>query len=112
MTTQSIWRRYHAALLIAFLAVFVAGCAAGDARFTTESLAGFWQGCWHGLIAPFTFLIGLFKDNVEIYERFNNGAWYDFGFILGIGFLFGSREFNRRARAFNDSVAAKNAAGE
>ena len=27
----------------------------------------------------------LFADGVRIYETNNNGRWYDFGFMLGIG---------------------------
>lgn len=52
-------------------------------------MAGFWLGLWHGIIAPVTFLISLFTDNVNIYEVHNNGNWYDFGFVLGAGILFG-----------------------
>ena len=48
-------------------------------------LAGFWGGLWHGMIAPITFLISLFADGVSIYETNNNGRWYEFGFMLGIG---------------------------
>jgi len=47
--------------------------------------AGFWGGLWHGMIAPFTFLISLFAQGVSIYETNNNGRWYEFGFMLGIG---------------------------
>lgn len=47
--------------------------------------AGFWVGFWHGLIAPLIFLIGLFTPKVKAYETNNNGRWYDFGFLLGIG---------------------------
>jgi hypothetical protein len=49
------------------------------------SPAGFWAGLWHGIIAPITFIVSLFADGVRIYETNNNGRWYDFGFILGIG---------------------------
>lgn len=52
-------------------------------------VAGFWQGFWHGLIAPITFIMSLFKDNVGIYELHNNGKWYNFGFILGLMIVFG-----------------------
>ncbi len=52
--------------------------------------AGFWAGVWHGIIAPFVFLIGLFTPNVKVYEVNNNGRWYDFGFLLGIGAFSGS----------------------
>ena len=51
--------------------------------------AGFFAGLWHGIIAPITFVISLFTDNVNIYEVHNNGNWYDFGFVLGAGILFG-----------------------
>jgi hypothetical protein len=47
--------------------------------------AGFWGGLWHGMIAPLTFLISLFAEGVSIYETNNNGRWYEFGFMLGIG---------------------------
>lgn len=49
------------------------------------SPAGFWAGFWHGIIAPLIFIIGLFSEKVKIYETKNNGRWYDFGFVLGIG---------------------------
>ena len=52
-------------------------------------VAGFWLGLWHGIIAPITFVISLFTDNVSLYEVHNNGNWYDFGFVLGAGILFG-----------------------
>lgn len=54
-----------------------------------ESSKGFWWGLWHGIISPITFIVSLFNDNVSIYETNNNGGWYNFGFILGIGFSFG-----------------------
>lgn len=52
---------------------------------------GFWYGLWHGIIAPFSFLASLFNDDVAVYATNNNGGWYDFGFLIGIGGLtFGS----------------------
>lgn len=50
---------------------------------------GFWSGLWHGIIAPVTFIISLFSDTVAMYDVNNNGSWYDFGFVLGAGILFG-----------------------
>lgn len=50
---------------------------------------GFWGGLWHGIIAPFTFLVSLFSDSVAMYAVNNNGGWYDFGFVLGAGIIFG-----------------------
>jgi hypothetical protein len=54
---------------------------------------GFWGGFWHGLITPISFIGSLFFDSISIYAVDNNGAWYDFGFIIGIGGLsiFGDR---------------------
>ncbi len=52
--------------------------------------AGFWVGLWHGLIAPFVFIVSFFNTNIRIYETNNNGKWYDFGFLIGVGALSGS----------------------
>lgn len=53
----------------------------------TTDKVGFWYGLWHGMIAPFSWVCSLFMDSVSIYATYNNGGWYDFGFILGIGAL-------------------------
>lgn len=78
-----------------WLVLVLAACAAGanpevgTPAPDTDSVAGFWLGLWHGIISPITFLISLFTDDVNIYEVYNNGNWYDFGFVLGAGILFG-----------------------
>ena len=69
--------------------VLMSGCAAGHnpAAHTVNEvgyIAGFWRGLWHGMIAPITFILSLFTDNVHFYEVHNNGGWYNFGFLLGI----------------------------
>lgn len=51
--------------------------------------AGFLWGLWHGLIAPVSFIGSLFLDDVAMYAVNNNGGWYDFGFVIGAGILFG-----------------------
>ena len=74
--------------------LLLAGCAAGpnptlntvDAAGKT---AGFWSGLWHGVISPVTFIISLFNKHVNIYDVYNNGNWYNFGFILGVLIIFG-----------------------
>jgi len=48
-------------------------------------LPGFWMGFWHGCIAPVTFFVSLFTDQIRIYAFPNSGRWYDLGFMLGIG---------------------------
>lgn len=50
---------------------------------------GFFGGLWHGFIAPFSFVVSLFMDDVALYAVNNSGSWYDFGFVLGAGILFG-----------------------
>jgi len=50
---------------------------------------GFWSGLWHGIIAPISFIGSLFSDNIAMYAINNNGGWYNFGFVLGTGILFG-----------------------
>jgi hypothetical protein len=81
-------------LILALLALLLTACAAGvnpavDVATEGGVTAGFWLGLWHGIIAPVTFIISLFTDNVSIYEVHNTGNWYDFGFVLGAGILFG-----------------------
>jgi hypothetical protein len=85
--------------------VLLAGCVAG----TNPTLAtpdadgnsgGFWSGLWHGLISPVTFVISLFTDNVNIYDVYNSGNWYDFGFMLALSLIFGGggRAARRRSK--------------
>jgi predicted small secreted protein len=74
--------------------VVLASCAPGPNTMVGEpdtdgDVAGFWMGLWHGIIAPVTFVISLFTDSVSIYDVFNSGGWYDFGFVLGAGIIFG-----------------------
>ena len=82
-------------LCLVYLGIlFLAGCAAGPntaahIAASNGNIAGFWLGLWHGIIAPITFIISLFSNNVNFYEIHNNGGWYNFGFLLAIGGLTG-----------------------
>ena len=77
-------------LVLVISVLLVVGCAAGDAiRWNESNPAGFWAGLWHGMISVITFIISLFSKNVKMYECFNNGGWYDFGFLLGIIIIWG-----------------------
>jgi hypothetical protein len=78
-------------ILLVLVVLLFAACAAGpnEMKSSGDEVAGFWLGLWHGLIAPITFIISLFNDNVNIYEVVNNGGWYNFGFILGVMIIFG-----------------------
>ncbi len=77
-------------VFIAVLFLFSACARTADvtACVTTEP-SGFLGGLWHGIIAPLSFFVSLFSDSIAMYEVNNNGGWYDFGFVLGAGILFG-----------------------
>ena len=84
------------------LMMILAGCAPGanpSKGMASEHnvVAGFWLGLWQGFIAPFVFVISLFKNGLSIYEVHNNGAWYNFGYLFGLACFFGGGG-NRTAR--------------
>ena len=88
-------------VVVAVVALVLSACAPGENPAATlgDGGAGFWLGLWHGIILPITFIISLFNDNVGVYEVFNSGGWYNFGFVLGAGtFLGGSSRAGRRKR--------------
>ncbi|GAA4122804.1 hypothetical protein GCM10022415_27230 [Knoellia locipacati] len=72
--------------------LLLGACAASgnESAGTAAGQPNFWPGLWHGLISPITFLVSLFRDDVGIYEVRNSGAWYDFGFMVGVSIAFGS----------------------
>jgi hypothetical protein len=81
-------------VLLLVLVLILSACAASPNELANTpdqegEVAGFWLGLWHGFIAPFTFVISLFSDNVHIYEIHNNGGWYNFGFLIGLSIIFG-----------------------
>jgi hypothetical protein len=87
-------KRWTVVVLLIVALLVLTACAPGanpglDVPAQGGDVAGFWLGLWHGIIAPITFVISLFTDDVNLYEVHNNGNWYDFGFVLGAGILFG-----------------------
>jgi hypothetical protein len=81
-------------IVLALVLLLAVSCAPGPNTLAGSpneegKVAGFWQGLWHGIIAPITFIISLFNHNVLIYEVHNSGAWYNFGFLLGLSVIFG-----------------------
>lgn len=92
-------RSLRPALILGVLLLLVAACApGGNPQVGSPDAAGFWLGIWHGVISPVTFVISLFTDTVNLYEVNNNGNWYDFGFVLGAGILFGGGGMGARRR--------------
>jgi hypothetical protein len=89
--------------VVAVLLLTLTSCAPGPnvqegVAAQGGEIAGFWLGLWHGIIAPITFVISLFSDNVNVYEIHNNGNWYNFGFVLGAGVLLGGGGAGSRRR--------------
>ncbi|MGH8914324.1 MAG: hypothetical protein ACRDZM_07395 [Acidimicrobiia bacterium] len=97
-------KKHHVVLAVIVLAVILVACAPGanptvDTVPPDGDVAGFWLGLWHGFISPVTFVISLFTDNLNLYEVHNSGNWYDFGFVLGGGILFGGGFGGARRRS-------------
>jgi hypothetical protein len=92
---------------LALVLLMLASCAPGinelaNVPSRTGVVSGFWRGLWNGAIAPVTFIISLFDKNVQMYDVHNTGAWYNFGFFLGITALFGGGAGGARARRRRD----------
>ncbi len=89
----------QALIFVAVLVLFSACADVADVQAcVSDEPYGFLFGLWHGIIAPLSFFGSLFIDNIAMYAVNNNGGWYDFGFVLGAGILFGgsSRASKRR----------------
>jgi len=85
-------------LSILSLALLLAGCFPGAGSYGPTEPAGFFSGVWHGWIAPVSLIVGLFKDGVRIYEPYNTGWWYDFGFYIAVIAGFGGIALSRKAK--------------
>lgn len=76
--------------LVVLLSMALAACGTanpmkGVALEYTGRVYGFWNGLWDGFTATFAFIGNLFGGHWGIYQVHNNGNWYDFGYLLGIG---------------------------
>ena len=85
-------------ILIIVIAILLIGCADVSPQMldcTPSNPYGFWGGLWHGIIAPISFFGSIFSDDIAFYAINNTGGWYDFGFALGVGALFGSSKASK-----------------
>ena len=64
--------------------LLITSCAPGGGSSTVDDPAGFFMGIWHGWIAPISLIVGFFNENIRVYEVYNTGWWYDFGFYIAI----------------------------
>jgi hypothetical protein len=81
-------------ILMAAVLLIIAGCAGPNKLVGTpvdpaHGVCDFFCGFWHGIIIFFSFIGSLLDSTINIYEVHNNGGWYNFGFMLGIGALGG-----------------------
>lgn len=96
--TRSPKRKWIALSGVLMLMVLLTGCVPGDGTYSAADPAGFFWGIWHGWIAPLSLIVGLFNDTWRVYEPFNTGWWYDFGFYIAIISGFGGLSLRRRKR--------------
>lgn len=94
-----MWKRaffWSIAIIMTMFLLSLAGCIPGDGTYGLHRPAGFFWGIWHGWIAPVSLIISLFNHNIRVYEIFNTGWWYDFGFYIAIIGGFGGLSLFRR----------------
>ena len=87
-------KKFLFSMVLLTITLSLVSCAAGPNQMQNvqnmeNKIAGFWQGLWHGIISPVTFVVSLFNNNVSIYEIHNNGGWYNFGFLFGAAIILG-----------------------
>ena len=87
------------ALIFFGLTLVMIGCFPGGKSYSPDEPAGFFSGIWHGWIAPLSLVVSLFKHEVRIYEPFNTGWWYDFGFYVAIISGFGGVALTRKGKS-------------
>jgi hypothetical protein len=98
-------RQILIAIILTLMVILIfSSCAPGSGRHHAEKKAGFFTGIWHGWIAPITLIIGIFKPAIRVYEKFNTGWWYDFGFYIAVISGFGGLSLTRRRKKSSKSV--------
>lgn len=85
-------------VFVGLIVVTISGCFPGGSSYSAQEPAGFFSGVWHGWIAPVSLIVGLFKDGIRIYEPFNTGWWYDFGFYIAVIAGFGGIALSRKGK--------------
>ncbi|MED5016748.1 hypothetical protein P9847_05440 [Paenibacillus chibensis] len=92
-------------LIMALFVVMISlltGCVPGDGTNNDQNQAGLFWGIWHGWIAPVSLIIGLFKHQIRVYEAYNSGWWYDFGYYIAVISGFGGISLFRRKKSNRD----------
>lgn len=83
-------------LLIAVLVFSLSACLPDEGERERDRRANFLVGIWHGWLAPISLIVGIFRPGVRVYETFNTGWWYDFGFYIAVISGFGGISLSRK----------------
>lgn len=78
------------ACLMVMAILALTGCAKQSGWVVYDEGPGFFTGLWHGWIAALAMIGHIFDSSIAVYSVPNNGGWYDFGFLLGVGAFGGS----------------------
>lgn len=87
--------RIRSGLLLAVASVCLANCAKQISGSVQPEAPGFLIGLFQGAIAPLAFVGSLFEGSIHVYSIPNDGGWYNFGFLLGVGFWGGGAAASR-----------------
>ena len=89
-------RKLSILVVLVLVVVFLSGCLPDTERFPGDRPAGLLMGIWHGWVAPLSLIVGIFRPGVRVYETFNTGWWYDFGFYIAVISGFGGLSLSRK----------------
>lgn len=89
-------------LMLIALLLMMTGCMPGDGSYVDGHVANFISGVWHGWIAPLSLIRGFFNSSIRVYESYNTGWWYDFGFYIAVISGFGGLSLSRKAKKDKD----------
>lgn len=81
--------------LLVVLTIVLSGCFPSETPDPAEGPSGFFMGVWHGWIAPVSLIVGIFNEDIRIYDPHNTGWWYDFGFYIAVIAGFGGIALTR-----------------
>lgn len=94
-------QRVHKILLVSLLLLLplgLSGCLPGISNYTAVAPAGFFNGVWHGWMAPLSIIMQLFGAPVHMYAEVNTGLGYDIGFYMAVISGFGGLALIRRKK--------------
>lgn len=94
-------KRIIYSVVIILSLMLLSSCMPGSGYSSVKDPAGFFTGIWHGWIAPISLIWSLFDGSINIYETFNTGWWYDFGFYIAIIGGFGGASLVRKKNKEN-----------